>query len=389
LRKQLLMIPGPTPCPDAVLRALSTQMINHRGPEYMALQRELIAGLQEVFQTRSDCLIFPASGTGGLEAAVVNTLSPGDRVLAVVIGAFGDRFAQIAAAHGADVQRLDVEWGQAVDPQQVAEILRRDRDRVIRAVLITHNETSTGVVNDIRAVAGSVREHGALLMVDSISGMLTAELETDAWGLDMVVAGSQKAFMIPPGLTFVSVSPRAWEAHRTARMGRYYFDFTLMRRSMEKGQTPYTPALPQLFALKEALALIRQEGRESMVARHRRLARACRAGAAALGLQPLADERSFSHSVTAIRNPPGIEGKVLRQRLRERHGVVVAGGQGPLAEAIFRVGHLGYVDSTDLTATFAALEESLAALEHSVQPGAGVAAVERTLSDEADASSPK
>jgi aspartate aminotransferase-like enzyme len=383
LRKQLLMIPGPTPCPDAVLRALATQMINHRGPEYMALQRELIAGLQQAFRTENDCLIFPASGTGGLEAAIVNTLSPGDRVLAVVIGAFGDRFAQIAARHGADVQRLDVEWGQAVDPERVAEILRGDRDRTIRAVLITHNETSTGVLNDIRAVASLVREHGALLLVDSISGMLTADLETDAWGLDVVVAGSQKAFMIPPGLTFVSVSPRAWEAHRTARMGRYYFDFTLMRRAMEKDQTPYTPALPQLFALKEALAIIGDEGRAAMVARHRRLAIACRAGAAALGLEPLADERSFSHSVTAIRNPPGIEGKALRQRLRERHGVIVAGGQGPLTEAIFRIGHLGFVDSTDLTATFAALEESLAALGHPVEPGQGVAAVERTLAEEA------
>jgi aspartate aminotransferase-like enzyme len=382
LRKQLLMVPGPTPCPDVVLRALSTQMINHRGPEYMAMQRELVAGLREVFRTQADCLIFPASGTGGLEAAVVNTLSPGDRVLAVVIGAFGDRFAKIAAAHGAEVQRLDIEWGRAVDPQQVAEILRADGERAIRAVLITHNETSTGVLNDIQAVAKIVREHGALLMVDSISGMLTAELETDAWGLDVVVAGSQKAFMIPPGLTFVSVGARAWEAHRTARMGRFYFDFTQMRRSMEKDQTPYTPALPQLFALQQALRIIREEGREPMVARHRRLALACRAGAAALGLEPLADDHSFSHSVTAIHNPPGIEGKALRGRLRERHGVVVAGGQGPLTESIFRIGHLGYVDSTDLTATFAALEETLAALGHPIPPGAGVAAVEQALAEE-------
>jgi aspartate aminotransferase-like enzyme len=382
LRKPLLMIPGPTPCPDVVLRSLSTQMINHRGPEYMALQRELIAGLMELFRTTGDCLIFPASGTGGLEAAVVNTLSPGDRVLAVVIGAFGDRFAKIAAAHGADVQRLDVEWGQAVEAEHVAEILRADRQRTIRAVLITHNETSTGVLNDIRTVAGHVREHGALLLVDSISGMLTAELDTDGWGLDVVVAGSQKAFMIPPGLTFVSVSERAWAAHRTARMGRFYFDFTLMRRSMEKDQTPYTPALPQLFALREAQALIRSEGREAMIARHRRLAQACRAGAGALNLQPLADDRSFSHSVTAIRNPPGVEGRALRQRLRERHGVVVAGGQGSLQDAIFRIGHLGYVAASDLTATFAALEESLQALGHPIEAGKGVAAVERALGGE-------
>jgi aspartate aminotransferase-like enzyme len=381
LRKPLLMIPGPTPCPDVVLRALATQMINHRGPEYMAMQRELIAGLKEVFRTEADCLIFPASGTGGLEAAVVNTLSPGDKVLAIVIGAFGDRFAKIAAAHGGEVQRLDVEWGRAVDPEQVAEVLRADRDHSIRAVLITHNETSTGVLNPIREIAGHVREHGALLIVDSISGMLTAELEPDAWGLDVVVAGSQKAFMIPPGLTFVSVGPRAWEAHQTARMGRFYWDFTLMRRSMEKDQTPYTPALPQLYALKEALAIIRAEERAAMIARHRRLAQACRAGAAALGLAPLASEESFSHSVTAIRNPPGVEGKAIRGRLRERHGVMVAGGQGPLAEAIFRIGHLGYVDSTDLTATFAALEESLMALGHAVELGSGVAAVGRVLAE--------
>jgi aspartate aminotransferase-like enzyme len=381
LRKSLLMIPGPTPCPDVVLRALSTPMINHRGPEYMAMQRELIAGLQAVFRTGSDCLIFPASGTGGLEAAVVNTLSPGDRVLALVIGAFGDRFAQIAAAHGAEVQRLDVEWGRAVDPSQVADLLRADRERAIRAVLLTHNETSTGVLNDVRTIAGLAREHGALLLVDAISGMLTAELETDAWGLDVVVAGSQKAFMIPPGLTFVSVGERAWAAHQTARMGRFYFDFSQMRRSMERDQTPYTPALPQLFALREALALIQAEERSQMIARHRRLALACRAGARASGLEPLSGDDCFSHSVTAIRNPPGVDGKALRARLRERHGVIVAGGQGPLTETIFRIGHLGYVAPTDLTATFAALEEVLGTFGHPVAPGSGVAAVVKELAE--------
>jgi aspartate aminotransferase-like enzyme len=381
--KPLLMVPGPTPCPDAVLRALSQQMINHRGPEYMALQRELIEGLRELFQTGGDCLIFPASGTGGLEAAVANVLSPGDVVVAVVTGAFGARFAEIASAFGAEVSRLDVEWGLAAEPAALKDALQRAEafGKPAKAVLLTHNETSTGVLNDIEGLARVAREAGSLVLVDSISGMLTAPLPTDEWGLDVVVAGSQKAWMIPPGLTFVAVGARAWEAHREARMPRFYFDFTRMRRSMEKDQTPYTPAIPQLYGLREALAIIRAEGLEAMIVRHRVLARAMRAGAKALGLELFADPAHTSNSVTAVRVPEGIEGRKLRSQLRERHGVVVAGGQGPVEQTIFRVGHLGWVAEGDILRVLSALEMTLASLGRSVTPGAGVAAAEQVFQE--------
>lgn len=381
IEKPLLMVPGPTPCPDVVLRALSRQMINHRGPEYMALQRELIAGLRELFGTSGDVLIFPASGTGGLEAAVANTLSPGDTVVAVVTGAFGQRFAEIAEAFGARVRRLEVEWGRAADPEALRALLRREIERgaAVRAVLITHNETSTGVLNDVAALAAAAREVGALSLVDSISGLLTAPLPMDAWDLDVVVAGSQKAWMVPPGLTFVGVGPRAWEAHRAARMPRFYFDFTRMRRAMERDQTPYTPAIPQLYGLKEALAMIREEGLEASIARHRRLARATRAGVQALGLKPLADPEHASNALTAVRVPEGLDARRLRQELRERHGVVVAGGQGPLTDAIFRIGHLGWVGEGDVVRVLAALERTLATLGRPATPGAGVAAAQALL----------
>jgi aspartate aminotransferase-like enzyme len=385
--KPLLMVPGPTPCPDVVLRALSRQMINHRGPEYMALQRELIAGLKELFSTTSDVLIFPASGTGGLEAAVVNTLSPGDRVVAVVTGAFGARFAEIAASFGASVRRMEVAWGEAADPRALRELLQEEAaaGTPARAVLITHNETSTGVLNDVERLAAAAREAGALALVDSISGLLTAPLPMDAWDLDVVVAGSQKAWMIPPGLTFIGVGARAWEAHREARMGRFYFDFRRMRSAMEKDQTPYTPAIPQLYGLQEALALLRAEGLEALTRRHRRLARAVRAGVRALRLEPLADDACASHALTAIRVPSGLDARALRQALRERHGVTVAGGQGPLADSIFRIGHLGWVGEGDIVRVLVALERALPPLGWKVVPGAGVAAAEALLADGAEA----
>lgn len=358
---------------------MARPMINHRGPEYAALQRDVVEGLRYAFQTRNEVIVFPSSGTGGLEAAIVNTLSPGDHVLSASMGAFGDRFADIAEAFGARVERLTVDWGRAIDPTLLRERLAADRDHTIQAVLLTHNETSTGVLNDMEQLAAIVREHGALLLVDSISGLLTAELNTDAWGLDVVVAGSQKAFMIPPGLSFVSVSERAWKAHERARMPRYYFDFTAMRRYMQQDQTPYTPAVSLLYALQVTLKRIQQEGLEACVARHARLAAAIRAGVEALGLRLLADPAHASNSVTAIFAPEGIDPKTLRERLREDDGVVLAGGQGRLRDSIFRIGHLGYISEHDVIAILAALERGLASLGYATEPGASVAAAQKVL----------
>lgn len=378
-QKPLLMIPGPTPVPDDVLRAMARPMINHRGPEYRALQRELIDGLKQAFRTAGDVQIFPASGTGGLEAAVANTLSPGDRVVAVPTGAFGERFAAIAEAFGADVRRLEVEWGRAADPEQLADVLAGEPE--VRAVLLTHNETSTGVLNDIAALARAVRRARpeALVLVDAISGLLAAELRTGEWDLDVVVGGSQKAWMIPPGLTFVSISRRAWEAHREARMPRFYFDFTRMARAMANDETPYTPALPQLFGLQVALRRILEEGLEAAARRHARLAAATRAGVQALGLELLAREGSFSPALTAVRVPEGLDPRELRARMREEHGVVIAGGQGPLRDRIVRIGHLGYVDEKDVLATLGALELTLRALGRPAEPGSAVAAAQQAF----------
>jgi len=378
IKKKLLMIPGPTPVPPEVLQALATPMINHRGPEYAALQREVVSNCKYVFQTQHDVLIFPSAGTGGMEAAVVNVLSPGDRVLSVSIGVFGDRWAKIARTFGAEVVECNFEWGRAADPEVVGRALKEHPD--VKAVLVTHNETSTGVTNDLRAIADVVRSHGALLMVDAISSLMATDLQMDAWGCDVVVAGSQKAFMIPPGLSFVAVGPRAWEAHAAAKMPRFYWDFSSMRRYMERDQTPYTPALTLLYGLQVSLRMVKEMGLAASFERHARMGSATRAGVKALGLELFADPAYASNSVTAIRVPEGVSVKELRKRLREQHGITTGGGQQKLEDAIFRIGHLGYITEPDLIATFAALEQVLSDMGWPVAPGRSVAEVTRVLS---------
>lgn len=374
---KLLLIPGPTPVPPRLLRAQSRPMMNHRAAAFRTLFRGLQPGLQEVFRTSQEVLVLTASGTGGLEAALVNTLSPGDRVLAVTIGAFGERWAQIAEAFGLRVERLAFEWGRAADPAALRERLAQDSEGAIRAVLVTHNETSTGVTNDIRALAEVVRGHGALLQVDAISGLIAAPLETDAWGLDVVVAGSQKAFMIPPGLTFVSVSERAWEAHRAARLPRFYWDWTLAHQYAQRGETPATPAVSLIYALSEALEMIREEGLAAIQARHTRLGRAVRAALQAIGLELLVKEdRWASPAVTAALAPAGVAPLELRRVLEERYGVVIAGGQGPLKERLLRIGHLGYVDAGMILYGLAMLELALRDLGVKLETGTAVAAAQ-------------
>lgn len=375
-RKSLLLVPGPTPVPEAVLRASAAPMVNHRGPEFAAVQAECYAALKQIFGTKGNLIAFPASGTGGLESAIVNTLSPGDRVLSCSVGAFGDRFASIARRFGAEVESCDFEWGAAANPLVVAERLNRAGRGAFKAVLITHNETSTGVVNDVRQIARHCRAHGALVLVDSISGMIAHPLPVDEWDLDVVVAGSQKAFMIPPGLTFVSVSQRAWDAHETARMPRYYWDYTQM---VKRDLTPYTPAVSLFYALQEAVRLLLGEGLAEVTARHHHLASALRVGIQAMGLSFLAPESCRSDSVTAIRAPRGVAVKTLRSHMRTRYGAVVAGGQGKLDEEIFRIGHLGYVDWTDIIGALSALEMTLTDLEVPVTPGSGLVAAQQVL----------
>lgn len=363
-----LRIPGPTPVPPSILEAMAREMINHRGPEFAALLREITDGLKRFFRTDNDLFVLTASGTGGLEAAVANTLSPGDPVLAISIGFFGERFAEIAQVYGAAVDRLNYADGEAADPE---EVRRKLAERRYKAVLVTHNETSTGVTNDLEAIASVVRETDALLLVDGVSSVGSIRLQTDAWGCDVVASASQKGWMTPPGLAFVSVSQRAWVAHARARMPRYYFDFTMAKKYLERGQTPTTPALPVFFALAEALRQLGREGLDAVLARHTRVADHTRAGVRALGLRLLADERVASNTVTAVRLPEGVDWGRLDRLARERHGVVLAGAQGALAGKVFRIGHLGFVDERDIDGALAALREILPELGHQLPAASG------------------
>jgi aspartate aminotransferase-like enzyme len=355
-------------------------MINHRGPEFAAMIARITTGLKAGFRTTNDVLLLGASGTGGLEAAVVNHLSPGDPVLAVSIGAFGDRFAKIASRYGADVTKLDVPWGQAADPVEIQarlEVMRAD-GRTPVAVLLTHNETSTGVTNPMETLAVAVHATSpdSLLIVDGISGLGAVPFETDAWGLDVVVTGSQKSWMVPPGMAMVSVSPRAWAAAERATMPRFYFDLKDHKASADKGQTPWTPPVGVMFALDVALQLIETEGYPAVFSRHAACGAATRAGIRALGFELFADQRFASNTVTAVHVPDGLDWKTFSADLRAR-GLTLAGGQAALTGKIFRVGHLGAVTVNEILAALEILEEALVAAGRPVDRGASLIAAAR------------
>ena len=351
-----LRVPGPTPLPPSVQSALARPMIDHRGAEFKKMFKGLLADLKTVFQTENDVLLLGASGTGGMEAAAVSVISPGDRVLAVSVGYFGDRFATIAEVCGAQVDRLNFTWGAAADPHAVETHLARHPET--RAVLVTHNETSTGVTNDLQAIASAVRsagEQSPLLLVDGISSVGAIDLPADAWGCDIVVTCSQKALMSPPGLTMLSVGPRAWEVIESTPRRSYYFDLKALRKTAAEGETPATPPVSDLFALREGVNLILTEGLDNSFARHRRVGDRMRAGVRALGLELLADPRFASDTVTAVKMPDRLPADEIRTKLREEHGIVLAGGQGVLKGRIIRVGHMGYVTEADVEAVLTAM----------------------------------
>jgi len=371
-----LRIPGPTTLPPSVREAGGRQMINHRGPEFAAMLGRILAGMRPFFGTSSDVAMLSCAGTGGLEAAVVNTLSPGDRVLGVSIGSFGDRFAKIAAAYGADVTRLDVEWGRAADPDAIVEALRADR--TYRAVLLTHNETSTGVMNPIPDLVAAVRSAApeALVLVDSVSGLGAVPFEMDAWGVDVVVTASQKAWMAAPGLAMVAASPRAWATMETARMPRYYLDLRMHREAHAKGETPWTPAIAVVYQVDEGLRLMQAETPAGIFARHRASAAATQAGLEALGFALFADAAVRSKTVTAAVVPDDLDWKAFNGEVKRR-GVVLAGGQGKLSGRIFRVGHLGSVTVGEIVDALATMEEVSLATGRDIVPGAALAAAQR------------
>lgn len=376
--EDLLLIPGPTQVPQRVREAVSRQMINHRGPDFTRMYQEVQQGLRQVFGTGNDVLIFPSAGTGAMESALVNLFSPGDRILVGVMGEFGERFAKMGEVFGLQVDRLLVPAGKAVTAAALAERLDANPG-AYKAVLVTHNETSTGVTLDLQAVARAVKSRGPLLVVDAVSSLGGIEVRFDEWNIDVLVTGSQKALMTPPGLGFAAVSAAAWEAIEQARLPRFYWDYKKARASGEKGQTPYTPAVGLWFGLKEALGLIQQEDLENIYQRHRRLAAGVRAAMSALGLELLAGDDVASPVVTAVKAPEGIEAGRIIKPLREEHRVIVAGGQGPLQGKIFRVAHMGATTADQLEQALAALEQVLAAAGHPVQTGAATGAFRRTV----------
>lgn len=375
-----LRIPGPTPVPDRVNRAMAAPMINHRGPEFKALLPELESGLKWAFQTKNDMLIFPASGTGGLESAVANLVSPGERIIVVTIGAFGDRFADLGEAFGAQVVRYALPWGEAADPQDLDDLLGKEPE--VATVLITHNETSTGVTNRLRALAEVVKRRQRLLVVDGVSSIGSIDLPVDDWGVDVAITASQKGWMLPPGVTMLSVSKAAWQRQANARAPRFYFDWERAQKLQAKGMTFTTPAMSILFGLRESLAIMREEGLSTIFQRHIRVAAGFRAAGRALGLRLLAaDPETASPTVTALYFPEALSGEKSEAVFKTWRdlGLVVGEGQGKLAGKIFRIGHLGAVYDADVAATVELLERGLEANGHSVTRGAALTAARRAL----------
>lgn len=362
---QNLRVPGPTPVPALVLAEMARPMINHRGPEFAVIMRRVTARLQYFFQTASPVMTFPASGTGGQEAAIANLFSTGDHVIAISIGSFGDRLATIAGKFGLQVTKIAFPWGEAADPAVVEEKLKTSAP--YKGVLVTHNETSTGVTNDIETLSKVIRQHNpdALIVVDAVSSLGCVPLEMDPWDLDVVFTGSQKGWMTPPGLMMIAAGPRALEANKTANLPRFYFDWQLSLKFLERGQHPTTPPISLFYALDLSLELMLEEGRAAIFERHQQAGDYTRSRARALGLQLLADHPYASNTVSAIRIPAGIETKALLKTLREDDHVVLASGQGPLEGQIFRIGHLGYFAQQDLSAAIDRLEARLIELGYS------------------------
>ena len=367
--KKHLLTPGPTPVPPEVLAATAAPMIHHRAPDFQALLERTVSRLQQVCRTQNDVLLFTASGTGAFESAVANLVSPGDSVLAVSHGEFGERWAKLATVYGADVRPLALAWGEVPSADQLARALQETPADI---VLLVHSETSTGVVADIEALAAVAKAAGALVVVDAVSSLGAVPLETDAWGLDVVVSGSQKALMSPPGLAFAAVSPAAWERCDQATSPRFYFDWRRYRKSFETLGTPFTPAVATVAGLDVALGMILDAGLESAFARHAALGRACREGAKAMGLELFSPDDERSAVVTAILTPDGANAKELVLALRDRFGITVAGGHGDMAARLFRIGHIGWFDVFDITTALAAVELILTDMDAPIVRGAAV-----------------
>jgi aspartate aminotransferase-like enzyme len=378
MKKYQLMAPGPTPVPSNVLLAMAQPMIHHRTPEYDALFAEVRAGLKRLFQTTQDVLPFASSGTGAMEGAVANTLSAGDTVLLLRAGKFAERWEEICRAFGVTVVPLSAPFGDTVPAAAFAEALRRHPEA--RAVLMQHSESSTGVLHDVRGIAAATRDSQAILIVDAVSSLGIADLQMDAWGVDVVVSGSQKGLMLPPGLSLCAVSQKAWGHVRTSRLPKYYFDFTAEAKSVAKGEAHFTPAVSIMVGLREVLRMLEAEGLANTFRRHDRLARATRAGVEALGLEIFA-KATPSPALTPVVAPAGIDSEKILATYSTSHNITIAGGQGEMKGKVFRLGHMGYVAEFDVISALAALEQVLQELGHAVDFGASVSAAQKIFAE--------
>lgn len=376
MQKKYLLAPGPTPVAPEALLAMAMPIIHHRAPDFLPVLDSAKKGLQWLYQTKNDVLILCSTGTGGMVGSVNNFLNPGDDVLVVNGGKFGERWTKICQAYGMKVEEIMVEWGYAVKPEQVEAALKKNPK--IKAVFIQANETSTGVYHDVKSVADVVKKTDALFVVDAISALVAHDIRTDEWGIDVMIGGSQKGLMLPPGLAFVSVSDKAWKMADTAKTPKFYFNFKKERENLAKNQTLFTSAVTLIIGLNECIKVLKAEGLADVFARHDRLARATRAAAAALDLK-LFPKENPSNALTAIEAPAGVDGQAIYKNLRESYGITGAGGQDKLKGKIFRIAHLGYADTFDVITAVAGIEMVLKGLGHPVRLGTGVAAAQEIL----------
>ncbi|WP_126147184.1 pyridoxal-phosphate-dependent aminotransferase family protein [Synechococcus elongatus] len=377
--KLMLMIPGPTPVPEQVLLAMAKHPIGHRSADFSRLVADTTAGLKWLHQTTGDVLVLCSSGTGAMEAGIINFLSAGDRVLCCENGKFGERWVKLAQAFGLDVDLVQAPWGKPLDPEAIRAKLEADTDKQIKAVILTHSETSTGVINDLEIISGYIRAHGALSIVDAVTSLGAANVPIDAWGLDVVASGSQKGYMIPPGLGFVAVSDRAWKAYETATLPKFYLDLGKYRKAAQKDSNPFTPPVNLYYALDAALKIMQREGLENIFARHAKLTRATRAAIKALNLPLYAADEVGSPAITAVA-PVEVAAEDIRSFTKKHFDILLAGGQDDLKGKIFRIGHLGFVSGRDVLTAIAAIEAALTGLGYSnFTSGSGVAAAAAEL----------
>lgn len=378
--KTFLMIPGPTPVPESVLLAMAKHPIGHRSSEFSDILKDVYADLQWLFQTKNEVFVYAASGTGAMDAALSNLVNQGDRVLCCIIGNFGARWAKIAASRGAVVEKLEAELGNVIKPEDLKAKLALDTKKEIKIVTLTHSETSTGAKNDIKTLCKIIKDHGAISVVDGVTSVGCMEVKMDEWGIDVLVSGSQKGFMIPPGLAFLAASKRAWELHEKCLYPSFYFDWKAHKKAVLEDTTPWTPAVNLIFALHEALKMLKKEGLENIYARHKKLALGLRAAVKDLRLNLFVEkDENASYAITSILPPKGISVPDIRNTFKNDYDIVVANGQNQLKDKIFRMGTLGFVSERDLITAVGTLEAVLLKLGHKFEVGAGIRAALETL----------